>query len=43
MLNMDKKLMEESKIELRMNQLEGRVGKVEEKAETPSKSSYTNQ
>ena len=31
MLNMDKKLKEESKIELRMNQLEGRVGKVEEK------------
>ena len=31
MLNMDKKMKEESKIELRMNQLEGRVGKVEEK------------
>ena len=31
MLTMDKKLKEESKIELRMNQLEGRVEKVEEK------------
>ena len=31
MLNMDKKMKKESKIELRMNQLEGRVGKVEEK------------
>ena len=31
MLNMYKKLKEESKIELRMNQLEGRVCKVEEK------------
>ena len=31
MLNMDKKMKEESKIELRMNQLEWRVGKVEEK------------
>ena len=31
MLNMDKKLKEESKIALRMDQLEGRVGKVEEK------------
>ena len=31
MLTMDKKLKAESKIELRMDQLEGRVGKVEEK------------
>ena len=31
MLTLDKKLKEESKIELRMNQLEGRVGKVEGK------------
>ena len=31
MMQMDKKLKEESKIELRMNQLEGRVEKVEEK------------
>ena len=31
MLTLDKKLKEESKIELRMNQLEGRVGKVDEK------------
>ena len=31
MLNMDKKLKEEFEIELRMNQLEGRGGKVEEK------------
>ena len=31
MMNMDKKLKEESKIKLRMNQLEGRVGKVLEK------------
>ena len=31
MLTMDKKLKADSKIELRMDQLEGRVGKVEEK------------
>ena len=31
MMQMDKKLKEESKMELRMNQLEGRIEKVEEK------------
>ena len=30
-LNMDKNLKEESKIKLRVNQLEGRIGEVEEK------------
>ena len=43
MLTMDKKLKAESKIEFRMDQLEGRVGKSGGEAATPSHSSHTKQ